>query len=508
MLWSLHGASAQGRPFDQKCWSNPRVNLAAPSFNGWGNDLGNTRFQTAKAAGLTAATVPQLKLKWAFGIPGASSMFGQPAVISGRVVFGTDTGYVYALDVDTGCVYWSRQAQAGVRTAVSVGPLNGPGLARYAAYFGDLKGNVYAVDFVSGTLLWQTSVDPHALARVTGAPKLYKDRLYVPVASAEEAAGAAPEYPCCTFRGNVVTLDAASGRKIWKSYTIPEEPKPTRKTSAGTQLWGPSGAAVWSSPTIDAKRNRLYVATGNSYSAPAAQASDALVAMDLATGKILWSVQDTLDDAWVVGCPPQNRPENCPQKPGPDYDFGSSPILRTLPDGREVLVAGQKSGIVWGHDPAKRGAVVWTRNTVHKQTVGSAGEIVWGGAADAESAYFGLNSGGMVAIHLATGKQRWYKRLDPQPGMETHRGHSGALTAIPGVVFSAGRDGVLRALATATGRVIWEYDTARQYETVDGITAKGGSMGAPGPSVAGGMLFVGSGYPGLPGNVMLAFSTR
>jgi polyvinyl alcohol dehydrogenase (cytochrome) len=439
-------------------------------------------------------------------------MFGQPTVISGRVLFGTDTGYVYALDASTGCVYWSIAAQAGVRTAVSVGRFSGPGAARYAAYFGDLKSNVYAVDFASGELLWQVRADGHALARVTGAPQLYKDRLYVPVASSEEAAGAAPSYPCCTFRGNIVALDAASGRQIWKSYTIPDEPKPTRTTSAGTQLWGPSGAAVWSSPTIDSRRNRLYAATGNAYSAPAAQASDGLVAMDLATGRILWSVQDMQEDAWVVGCTPQNRPENCPQNLGPDYDFGASPILRTLPNGRDVLVAGQKSGIVWGHDPDKGGAVAWMRNAAHMQTPSPGGEIVWGGAADAGSAYFGLNSGGLVAIQLATGRQRWYKRLDPQPGMEVHRGHAGALTAIPGVVFSAGWDGMLRALTTSTGKVIWQYNTAREYKTVNGITAKGGSMGAPGPSVAGGMLFVGSGYPGgqngLPGNVMLGFSTH
>jgi len=496
-----------------QCPVNPPINLAAPSFNGWGNDLGNTRFQPAKAAGLAAADVPNLKLKWAFGIPGATSIYGQPTVVSGRVFFGTNTGYVYALDAATGCVHWSFQAQGGVRSAISVGRVKGTGAAQFAAYFGDLKANVYALDALTGKLLWQVTADPHALARVTGAPRLYNGRLYVPVASGEEGWGAINGYPCCTFRGSVVALDASTGRQVWKTYTIADDPKPTRRTSAGTQISGPSGGGVWNSPTIDPKRHALYIGTGDAYSEPADKGTDAVMAMDLESGRILWSVQDLEADAWVVGCPPQNTPENCPQNLGPDYDYGSSPILKTLAGGRDILVTGQKSGIVWGHDPDKNGAVVWKRDVTRSKPAAS-GEIVWGGAADAQSAYFGLNSGGLVSIQLATGERQWFTPLEPAAGMERHRGHSAALTAIPGVVFSSAFDGVLRAVAAATGKVIWEYNTAQEYKsTVNGVAAaKGGSMGAPGPTVAGGMLFVGSGYPGVqngvPGNVMLAFAVR
>jgi polyvinyl alcohol dehydrogenase (cytochrome) len=269
---------------------------------------------------------------------------------------------------------------------------------------------------------------------------------------------------------------------------------------------------VWNSPTIDPKRHALYIGTGDGYSEPADKGTDAIMAMDLDSGRILWSVQDLEADAWVVGCVPENTPENCPRNLGPDYDYGSSPILKTLAGGRDILVSGQKSGIVWGHDPDKNGAVVWKRDVTRSKPAAS-GEIVWGGAADAQSAYFGLNSGGLVSIQLATGERQWFTPLEPAAGMERHRGHSAALTAIPGVVFSAAFDGVLRAVAAATGKVIWQYNTAQDYKTtVNGVAAKGGSMGAPGPTVAGGMLFVGSGYPGVrngvPGNAMLAFAAR
>ena len=247
-----------------RCSANPAIDLSKPSFNGWGNDLGNTRFQPAKAAGLAAGDVPNLKLKWAFGIPGATSIYGQPAVVSGRVLFGANTGYVYALDADSGCVHWSFQADGGVRSAITVGRVNGHAGVRDAAWFGDLKGNVYALDAMTGKLLWRVSADKHPLAHITGAPRLYNGRLYVPVASGEEAAGATSAYPCCTFRGSVVALDADTGRPIWKTYTISDEPKPTRKTSLGTQLWGPSGGGVWNSPTIDPKRHALYIGTGDS----------------------------------------------------------------------------------------------------------------------------------------------------------------------------------------------------------------------------------------------------
>jgi polyvinyl alcohol dehydrogenase (cytochrome) len=297
-------------------------------------------------------------------------------------------------------------------------------------------------------------------------------------------------------------LDAETGKQVWKTYTIPDSPKPTTTNGAGTQLWGPSGAGVWNSPTIDLRRRALYVGTGNAYSAPAAPTTDAIVAMDLDSGKILWSAQGTSNDVWLAACL-GNAALHC----GPDQDFGSPPILRTLPDGTSLLIAGQKSGNVWAYDPDKKGAVVW-RSPLVSNTSEFGGKIVWGGAADQESAYFGLGPGGIAAVRVRDGQRQWF--ASPQPaGSPPRPGQDGALTVIPGAVISGGWDGVLRVLSPSDGHVLWEYNTVHDFDTVNHVAAKGGSMGAPGPVVAGGLLFVPSGYVGVrngaPGNVLLVF---
>jgi len=477
---------------------------AASAWNGWGADHANTRFQTAQSAGLSPAQLPRLRLKWAFGFPGASAVYGQPTVVSGRVFVGADTGYVYALDQTSGCVYWSFQAQAGVRSAVTIGPVGTS--ARLAAYFGDMKGNVYAVDANTGDQIWKVSADEHALTRITAAPVLYQNRLFVPVTSFEEGAATSARYPCCTFRGSVVALSTDTGRQIWKTFTIADPPQPTTKSASGTQQFGPSGGGVWSSPTIDAQRNVLYVGTGNAYSLPVAPTTDAILALNLETGKIVWAAQALAEDAWIPGCPPGALAGNCPNKMGPDYDFGASPILTRLANGRRLLVAVQKSGQIWAYDPDRNGVVVW--NTPHSGTPPTAeGEMVWGAAVDGRNVYVGLTSGGVAAHSLETGRQEWVARI--QPGANRRGGHSAAVSGIPGAVLSGGWDGVLRAMSADGGKVVWEYDTMQPLQTQNRVPAQGGSMGAPGPTIAGGMVFVGSGYIGVrngtPGNVLLAF---
>jgi polyvinyl alcohol dehydrogenase (cytochrome) len=324
-----------------------------PRWNGWGNDPGNSRFQPQP--GITVADVPELTLKWAFGFSGGVQAYGHPTIAAGRVFVGGDTGRVYSLDAATGCTHWSFAADAGVRSAISIGA--GAGGSRYAAYFGDLKANVYAVDAATGDLIWKQKVDDHRFARVTGAPALHDGRLYVPVASIEEGPAAQPTYACCTFRGSVVALDAATGSQIWKTYTIPDAPVQTGKNAAGTQLWKGAGAAVWSSPTLDVARGVLYVGTGNAYTEPAPKTTDSVMAMDMKTGRVLWSNQITPSDVFVIGCKPEN--ENCPKQLGPDFDFGNAPILRTLDDGKRILVIGQKSGMAYGLDPDREGQVLW-----------------------------------------------------------------------------------------------------------------------------------------------------
>lgn len=510
---------ADARLMLNQCPVNPPLGSlsSSPIWNGWGVDLTNARFQPAKEAGLAADQVPRLKLKWAFGLPAAEEVYGQPTVAAGRVFFGADTGAVYSVDAASGCVYWSYQADAAVRTAISIKPVKKAESTTYGIYFGDLKANVYMLDAATGKQIWKVKVDDHPIARITGAPTLYQDRLYVPVSSLEErAAGISTVYPCCTFRGSVLALDANTGSTLWKSYIIPEAPKPARKTSKGIQQWGPAGGSVWSAPTIDPEHHAVYIGTGDSYNEPAYKTTDSIMALDMNTGKVLWSVQDTENDAWLSGCEGSKLSENCPKNIGPDFDFGSSPILRTLPDGRRILVCGQKSGMVWGHDPDREGAMVWKAQLVEKLALGM---ITFGGAADDQNAYFGLRTGGVAAVRLTNGERKWFTPITGPStpssgedlGVPAASGETAAITAIPGVVFSGGWDGVLRALSAEDGHVLWEYNTAHEFDTVNHVPAKGGSMGAPGATVAGGMVFVGSGYvfgAGAPGNVMLAFSVQ
>jgi polyvinyl alcohol dehydrogenase (cytochrome) len=483
-----------------------------PRWNGWGYDITNSRYQPAP--GFTAADVPNLKLKWAFGFPAGTPAYSQPTVASGRIYVGSGTGVVFSLDSATGCTYWTFKAASGVRATISIGPLGG---GRFAAYFGDLQANVYAVDARTGELIWQKKADDHRLARVTGAPTLHDGRLYVPVSSVEEASAAQPTYPCCTFRGSVIAYNAITGEQLWKSYTIPEAPKEVGKNSVGTPMFKPAGAAVWNSPTIDVQRGALYVGTGNAYTQPAAVQSDAVMAFDLKTGAIRWTNQVTPEDAFVMNC--RQGVENCPGNVGPDFDFGNAPILRQLPGGRSIIAIGQKSGLAYGLDPDKQGAKVWE----YRAGAGTAlGGLEWGSAADEVNAYFPVSdvlmpapqSGGLHAVALATGQRVWHT---PHPPLActTGRGCTGAQSApasvMPGVVFSGSMDGNMRAYSTTDGKILWTFNTMTDFQTVNGVPAKGGSIDAAGPVIADGMMITTSGYAlfrGTPGNVMLVFSAK
>ena len=254
------------------CASNTQLHnpAAGVAWNGWGNDLYNTRFQNAKSAGMTPDDVSRLKLKWSFGLPAGAETYGQPTLADGRIFIGDDNSYVYSLDANSGCVYWSFHAEAQVRTATVIGAVTGHGSTKYAAYFGDRKANIYAVDAHSGELLWKTNVDQRLLSHITGSPVFYEGRIYAGVAGSEEVASGDPHYPCCTYRGSLSAIDAGTGKVIWKTYTIADAPKPTKINSLGTQLWAPAGASIWTTPTIDAKAHAIYASTGNAFTEPAA----------------------------------------------------------------------------------------------------------------------------------------------------------------------------------------------------------------------------------------------
>jgi polyvinyl alcohol dehydrogenase (cytochrome) len=478
-------------------------------WTGWSPSPTNTRFQPSDQAGLRAGDVPKLVLKWSFGFPDASVAWAQPTVADGRVFVGSQNGTVYALNARTGCIYWTFSAGGGVRTAVTVSAPSAslPGLV----YFGDTAANAYALNADTGALVWVRKVDDHPFARITGSPTFYDGRLYVPVSSYEEAQGADPQYPCCTFRGSVSALDASSGRVIWKTYMITDPPRRRGTSSAGVPLWGPAGSGIWSAPTIDANRRAVYVGTGNTYSAPSQASSDAVVALDLNTGSIRWMKQVTPNDVYVNNCRAGNP--NCPEAVGPDVDFGSPPMLARV-NGRDVIVIGQKSGVGYAMDPDRKGEVLWRYRAGKGGTLGG---MEWGGAVDDGRAYFAVSDiqqpepGGLHAVNIVTGQRVW---LAPPPtpvcgsGTGCNAAQSAAITIIPGVIFSGSNDGALRAYSMTDGTILWQYDTNREFGSLNGVPAKGASLIGPGPVVAGGMVYVNSGYGGFggrPGNVLLAF---
>ena len=362
----------------------------------------------------------------------------------------------------------------------------------------------------------EAKLDEHPAARITGSPVFYDGRLLVPVASLEEGSARAPGYECCTFRGSMVSLDAETGRQLWKSYSVLDPPKAIKKSKVGTQMYGPAGAAIWSAPTIDAKRKLVYAATGDSYTDVDINTSDAIVAFNLDTGSLVWVSQVTPKDNFIVGCPAS---PNCPEELGPDFDFGSSPILRALGAGKQILVAAQKSGVVWGLDPNQRGKVVWQT----RLGAGSAlGGIEWGHAADDQYTYAAVSDinvrkdpqPGISALRLATGEKVW---STPAPAVACagttgcQPAQSAGVSVIPGAVFSGAINGHFRAYSTKTGEILWDFDTAQTFETVNKVAAKGGSINGAGPTIASGMVYTNSGYSGFggsPGNVLLAFSVN
>ena len=493
-----------------------------PALTGWGMTLESTRFISREIAGLDAATVPKLKLKWAFAYPGATRARSQPSAGGGALYVGSQDGTVYALDFNTGCVRWTFKAKAEVRSSPALESWRrGDTKAAPRLWFGDFIGNAYALDARTGKQLWTTLVDDQPRLSITGSPSFHAGRLYVPMSSNEWASAANPTYECCKFRGGVAALDANDGHLIWRSYTIPVAPQDTgERNSAGAKRFHPAGAPVWNSPTIDVKRNRLYVGTGESYTSPAAEQSDAVIAYDLDTGKMLWWYQSLAHDAWNMSCFIGGGP-NCPLENGPDLDIGAPPILYHLASDRDLVLAGEKSADVLALDPDD-GHLIWR---VKYGRGGYAGGIHWGMAATPEALYtpvadttiLGTEKGerrpGLFALNPKDGTIKWYSPApdvcppDRKPACD--QGFSAPATAIPGVVFAPSFDGWFRAYRETDGALIWSFDTNGSFDTVSGAKAHGGAMESAGAIVVEGKVAVNSGYlfgGRMPGNVLLVFS--
>jgi polyvinyl alcohol dehydrogenase (cytochrome) len=481
--------------------------------SGWGNDIAGSGFRTADQAGISTKNISSIRLKWAFAFPDATLMRSKPAVIDNWIIIGSQYGEVYALNRLNGKIGWMFTASAAIRGAITV--------SREAnsiiAYFTDFSTNTYAVDVKTGKLLWNKRAGFEYLSSTTGSVAVYNGIVYVPITTVEVSSAANGNYDCCSSSGGVVALNAKSGEKLWVHRVIGEKASVSGKKKNGKAFYGPSGAPVWSSPTVDAKRGLLYIGTGENYTYPTTTGSDAIQALDLKTGKLVWNFQATENDAYNTACP---MFVNCPEKSGPDLDFGMAPILVRTSNGKDILVAGQKSGVVHALSPDD-GKIIW-QTRIGKG--GMLGGIHWGMATDGKYVYAAnadnplaidrrdstiKSTPGLYALDLLTGSIVWKAEAPPCPANRfCINGNSAAPLAVPGIVFAGSLDGHMRAYSSENGTILWDFDTATEFRTVNGITGRGGSIDGPAAVIAGGMLLVNSGYGMFGqkgGNVLLAF---
>jgi polyvinyl alcohol dehydrogenase (cytochrome) len=505
------------------------LDLDAPAIvAGFGFDPQNSRHLTRQQAGLATADFRNLEFAWALAFPKATTMRAQSAVVGSTVFLPvSDVGQLYAIDVskEKPCFRWVYKNDIPLRTGAAYGVLpNG----RKVLVFGDIAPVVHMIDARTGAEIWKQSVRLTSLSNGTATPVIVGDRVYVPLSASEINAGADEKHECCKTHGAVFALDAMTGKQIWATHTM-EDAKPIRDRGDGQMLWGPSGAPIWNSPSIDEKRGVLYVGTGEATSAPAAPTTDAILAINLADGAIRWHFQATANDIFLTGCLNKRDGLNCPPPDSrmADVDFGASTILARSPRGKDIILAGQKSSTLWALDPDNGGKVLWSRNFGPGSI---AGGIHWGIAYDGERVYAPVSvfpggdpaqRAGLHALNVDTGEVVW--SFEPQPdcageratrvkGCKVGIGLSGAATVIDGAVLAGSLDGFLRAFDAKTGEVLFQYDTAKPFDTLNGVPGSGGAIDNASIVATNGYVFLNSGYGLLggqtPGNVFLAFRRR
>jgi polyvinyl alcohol dehydrogenase (cytochrome) len=486
----------------------------AKTYSGWGGNLEGTGFRKTEQAGINLSNLSTLKLKWAFVFPEANQVRCKPALIGNWLIVGDQYGDVYAINRLSGKIGWTFQADAAIRGAIQLTEEDG----RITAYFADYSTNTYAVAVNTGKLVWKTRAGYHPESGVTGSVVVYGGMVYVPITSFEVVSSINPEFGCCSSSGGLVALDAKTGKEKWVHRVIDEYVKASGRKKNGKPIFGPSGAPVWCSPTVDAKRGLIYIGTGENYTVPATNTSDAIQAIDLKTGKLVWNFQGTTNDTWNLACPDG---VNCPPTSGPDLDFGMAPMLLKRNNEKDILVVGEKSGVVFALSPDD-GNLIW-KTRIGKG--GALGGIHWGMASDGKYIYAANADNiwaidkrdsliqptpGLYAMDPANGKVLWMKAPPPcdTARKDCNLGNSAAPTVVPGIVFAGTLDGHIRAYASANGEVLWDYDTVKDFDGVNGLKGKGGALDGSAPVVSDGMLFVNSGYGSfgqMPGNVLLAF---
>ncbi|MET0568417.1 MAG: PQQ-binding-like beta-propeller repeat protein [Hyphomicrobiaceae bacterium] len=513
-----------------------RPNLSAtPTVSTFGFDLNNSRRLDPAKVGLAGKDLTGLELAWSIAFPQAITMRSQAAIVGNSlfVPVGESNNRLFAFDIADPakpCIQWVYEGDRTLRTSAGFGTRQD---GKKVVMVGDMGGYVHMIDASNGKELWAQHMGLFPGSVSTGTPVLVGDKVIAPSSQYEIMLAAQDSYECCKIHGGVVALDAKTGKRVWEGHTM-EQAKPLKDRGDGTMIWGPSGAPVWNSPSIDLKRNRLYVGTGEANSAPAHTNTNAIMAFDLKDGSIKWTHQATANDVFNVGCGLRGGPKNCAKEGETvfrDVDFGASTIIAKAPNGRDLVLAGQKSGTVWAMDP-DTGAVVWRRDI---GTGGANGGIHWGIAVDDTHVYAPISypgrsipgqevppdlKPGLYAVNLNDGTIDWKfeaaadctpERRKFVPRCTSLFGLSGAPTVIGDHIITGGLDGRVYMVERKTGKLVWQYDTAREFTTLNGVKGNGGSVDNASIVAANGLVFVNSGY-GLfgqgAGNVLLAFKPK
>lgn len=499
------------------CKTTTPMKTAKVLWNGWGGDIGNQRHQSSETI-LSPENIKTLSLKWAFGFPDTTRVRSQPVVTQDSLFIGSQEGIIFALDRKIGCIQWTFQAQAEVRGGIHI-QTDKKGVAKNLL-FGDFKANAYSLDARTGKLHWKVNVDSHPVATITGSVSAWGNTVFVPVSSLEVISAARDDYQCCSFRGALVALDIKTGKLKWRSFTT-EKPKATSANDKGIMQYGPSGAPIWSRPTADPKRGVVYVTTGQNYSSPATLTSDAVLAFDMQNGAMVWSTQVWKNDAWNGAC--VRRRLNCPKEDGPDFDMGTGALLTTTSTGKDILLAGQKSGLAFAFDPEQNGKLLWQKRVGKGGTMGG---VHWGLSSDGDNVFIGVSDletnnpyakgkpmPGVTSLSVLTGQENWQQILPDECPKDLkfrcYQGVSAAVSSSPDLVFAGGLDGVFRIYHAKTGEILWRDNTRRPYSTINNVKANGGAIEADGPVIADGEVFITSGYDKwgeIPGNVLLVYS--
>lgn len=495
----------------------------------WGFDVRRTAAVGPEVSNLSSVNVAELTLKWTFELPDSSDARSQPVITSDTLFVASIGGGLFALDRKTACIKWHYMPDAPLRTALTLGDIKGAPVL----FFGDSDQHALAVDARTGDLIWRADMAISEFTMLTGAIVAEDGFLIVPVSLYEVPIAADPDHECCRAHGAVHRLDGLTGDIVWTTH-MTEAAEPRGVSKVGVQQWGPSGAPVWSTPTIDPARGLVYFGTGQNASAPGTDLSDSIVALDLGSGDIAWHFQSLAGDTYNGACSDFPTGPNCPSWAGPDFDFGASVILAKDSNGRTILLAGQKSGDVFALDPDANGATLW------RTRVGSGsmlGGIHWG-MAFADGKVFAAASDpdmpipgyipepGLYALDADTGEPVWeyrverhceasmrnyFARSEMYPECSFYFGFSAALSIANDVIFAPALDGKVRAFDISNGALLWEFNTATEFETVSGATAHGGAMDNSAVLFAGDMVYMQSGYSlfgQMPGNVLLAFELR